>query len=81
MNAFLGQVQAFGFNFGPKGWMQCNGQLLAISENQPLYALLGTTYGGDGRVTFALPKLNPIGGSQGPNYFICVTGGEFPPRS
>ena len=52
---FLGQIAMVGFNFAPKGWMQCNGQLLLISEYQALFSLLGTTYGGDGRTTFALP--------------------------
>jgi microcystin-dependent protein len=45
------------FNFAPQGWAQCNGQLLPINQNQPLFALFGTTYGGDGRVNFALPDL------------------------
>lgn len=54
---FVGQIQAFGFNFAPRGWAQCNGQLLSISENSALYSLLGTTYGGDGKTTFGLPDL------------------------
>jgi microcystin-dependent protein len=54
---FLGQIEIFSFNFAPKGWVQCNGQLLPISQNQALFSLLGTTYGGDGRVNFALPDL------------------------
>lgn len=54
---FLGQIQAFGFNFPPRGWAQCDGQLLSIASNSALFSLLGTTYGGDGRVTFALPDL------------------------
>jgi microcystin-dependent protein len=57
MEPFLGQIQAFGFNFAPRGWAKCDGQLLAISQNQALFSLLGTTYGGDGRTTFALPDL------------------------
>lgn len=57
MNPFLGQIQAFGFNFAPRGWAMCNGQLLPISQNTALFSLLGTTYGGDGRTTFALPDL------------------------
>lgn len=57
MESFLGQIQAFGFNFAPRGWAFCDGQLLAISSNQALFSLLGTTYGGDGRTTFALPDL------------------------
>ncbi len=54
---FLGEVRIVGFNFAPKGWAFCNGQLLPINQNQALFALLGTTYGGDGRVNFALPNL------------------------
>ena len=57
MEPFLGQIQAFGFNFAPRGWALCNGQLLPISANTALFSLLGTTYGGDGRTTFALPDL------------------------
>jgi microcystin-dependent protein len=57
MEPFIGQIQAFGFNFAPRGWAQCNGQLLPISQNTALFSLLGTTYGGDGRTTFALPDL------------------------
>lgn len=54
---FLSQIQIFSFNFPPKGWALCNGQLLPINQNQALFSLLGTTYGGDGRVNFALPNL------------------------
>jgi microcystin-dependent protein len=54
---FLGQISITGFNFPPKGWALCNGQLLPINQNQALFSILGTTYGGDGRVTFALPDL------------------------
>ena len=54
---FIGEIRAFGFNFAPRGWAQCNGQLLQISQNTALFSLLGTTYGGDGRTTFALPDL------------------------
>ena len=54
---FLGQISITAFGFAPRGWAFCNGQLLPISQNQALFALLGTTYGGDGRVTFALPDL------------------------
>lgn len=54
---FLGEIKIVSFNFPPKGWALCNGQLLPINQNQALFALLGTTYGGDGRVTFALPNL------------------------
>ena len=54
---FIGQIQPFGFNFAPRGWARCDGQLLAISSNTALFSLLGTTYGGDGRTTFGLPDL------------------------
>lgn len=54
---FLGQIQAFAFQFAPKGWAQCNGQLLPIQQNAALFALLGTAFGGNGMTTFALPDL------------------------
>jgi microcystin-dependent protein len=54
---FLGQISMFSFGFAPRGWALCNGQLFPINQNQALFALLGTTYGGDGRVNFALPNL------------------------
>ena len=57
MEPFVGQIQPFGFNFPPRGWAQCDGTLLAISQNTALFSLLGTIYGGDGRTTFALPDL------------------------
>lgn len=57
MEPFLAQIIMFGGNFAPRGWAFCNGQLLAIAQNQALFSLLGTTYGGDGRTTFGLPDL------------------------
>jgi microcystin-dependent protein len=54
---FLAEIRIVSFNFAPKGWAQCNGQLLPINQNQALFSLLGTTYGGDGQVNFALPDL------------------------
>jgi microcystin-dependent protein len=54
---FLAEIRIFSFGFPPKGWTLCNGQLLPINQNQALFSLLGTTYGGDGRVNFALPNL------------------------
>ncbi len=54
---FLGEVKIISWNFPPKGWTFCNGQLLPINQNQALFSILGTTYGGDGRVTFGLPNL------------------------
>ncbi len=56
-NNFLGEIRPFGGNFAPRTWAFCNGQLLSIAQNNALFALLGTTYGGDGTTTFALPNL------------------------
>src|SRR2546425_4239312 len=65
---FLGEIKIISWNFAPKGWSFCNGQLLPINQNQALFSILGTTYGGDGRQTFALPDLRgraPIHQGQG----------------
>lgn len=80
MEPFLGTIQLFGFLFPPKGWMTCEGQTLSIAEHTTLYSLLGDRYGGDGRVTFALPNLK--GAEPLPNmiYYIAITG-QYPPRS
>ena len=69
MNPFIGEIAMFGGNFAPRNWAFCNGQLLAISQNTALFSILGTTYGGDGRTTFALPDLRgraPIHAGRGP---------------
>jgi microcystin-dependent protein len=69
MDPFLGEIRLFGGNFAPRGWMLCNGDMLAISEHDALYSLLGTAFGGDGVVTFALPNLQsriPVHQFQGP---------------
>jgi len=66
---FLAEVRIFPCNFAPKGWATCDGQIMAISQNTALFSLVGTTYGGDGRVTFALPNLQgrtPVQPGQGP---------------
>lgn len=66
---FIGEVKLFGFNFAPKGYATCQGQILSIAQNTALFSLLGTTYGGNGQTTFALPDLQgraPIGQGQGP---------------
>jgi microcystin-dependent protein len=66
---FIGQVTIFAGNFAPRGWAICDGRLLSIAQNSALFAILGTTYGGDGQVTFALPDLRgraPIGTGNGP---------------
>ncbi len=66
---YVGEIRMFAGNFPPSGWMFCDGQLLAISENETLFQLIGTTYGGDGQSTFALPNLQsriPIHAGSGP---------------
>lgn len=66
---FLGEIRMFGGNFAPFGWAFCDGQLLSISDNDALFALLGTTYGGDGQTTFGVPDLRgrcPVGFGSGP---------------
>ena len=74
---FIGEVKIASFAFAPRGWALCNGQLLPINQNQALFSLLGTTYGGDGRVTFALPNLQgrvPI--HTGDGHTLGERGGE-----
>jgi microcystin-dependent protein len=74
---FLSEIRIMSFNFPPKGWAECNGQLLPINQNQALFALLGTTYGGNGQTTFALPDLRgrtPI--HVGPGHILGQQGGE-----
>src|SRR5471032_757110 len=81
MDPFVAEIRVFPFNFAPTGWALCDGQILPISQNTALFSLLGTTYGGDGRSTFALPNLNgltPLGQGQGPglsDYVLGQTGG------
>jgi microcystin-dependent protein len=79
---FVAEIRLFPFNFAPKGWAFCNGQLLPISQNTALFSLLGTTYGGDGRSTFGLPNLQGSAAmhqGQGPGLsqrFLGETGGQ-----
>src|SRR3954465_7368963 len=75
---FLGEIKLTAFNYPPKGWAFCNGQLLAINQNQALFSLLGTMYGGNGQTNFALPDLRgrtPI--SFGQNTIGSAGGAEF----
>ena len=58
MDPILGQIMAIAFTYVPKGWLPCDGRLMSIAQNSALFSLLGTTYGGDGVTTFALPNLN-----------------------
>jgi len=95
-NPFLGQIEMFGGNFAPRNWAFCDGTLLAISSNTALFSILGTTYGGDGRTTFALPDLRgrvPIHEGNGPGlptytlgqksgqHQLTLTAGQMPSHS
>jgi microcystin-dependent protein len=78
---FLAEVRIVAFNFAPRGWAFCDGQILPINQNQSLYSLLGTTYGGDGHTSFALPDLRGrspmhVGSSNGTNHRQGEKGGE-----
>src|SRR5882757_6308553 len=81
-NQFVAEVRIFPFNFAPKGWAFCNGQLLPLSQNTALFSLLGTTYGGDGKSNFALPNMQgnaPMHPGQGPGlslHDLGETGGS-----
>jgi len=77
---FVGEIRLFAGNFPPDGWQFCDGQLMAISQSEVLFNLIGTTYGGDGQITFALPDMRgrvPVhqGGSGGSNYVVGQAGG------
>lgn len=81
-NPYIGEIRMFAGSFAPAGWAFCDGQLMPISENDALFTLIGTTYGGDGQETFALPNLSsrvPVHSGQGPgisqNYQLGETGG------
>lgn len=88
---FLAEIRIFGFNFAPRGWAFCDGQILPINQNQSLYALLGTTYGGDGRTTFALPDLRGrtpvhvgdghVQGQRAGQEQVILTAGQMPAHS
>lgn len=79
---FVAEIRMFAGNFAPRGWASCDGQILPISQNTALFSLLGTTYGGDGKSTFALPNFQgsaPMGQGQGPGLssrFLGEIGGE-----
>lgn len=96
MVPFLAQIQTYGFNFAPRGWTLCNGQLLPISQNTAVFSLVGTTYGGDGRTTFGVPDLrgrSMVGVGSGPGLqhrswgqrgganFVNITMNQMPAHS
>ena len=70
---FLSEIRIMSFNFAPKGWAQCNGQLLPINQNQALFSLLGTTYGGNGTTNFAVPDMRALAPNH-MTYSICYAG-------
>lgn len=77
---FIGEIRMFAGNFAPRSWAFCWGQLLSVSENDALFALIGTTYGGDGVTTFALPDLRgriPVGQGQGPGLSNRIIGQRY----
>ena len=74
---YVGECRLVGFNFAPAGWAICQGQIVPISENETLYNLIGTTYGGDGQSTFQLPDLQGRAGvHQGPGFVMAQKGGQ-----
>ena len=85
---FLSEIRMFGFGWPPRGWAECDGQILSINQNQSLYSLLGTAYGGDGRTSFALPNMRsrtPIGefsnldfGKHGGTEYVTLTSAQMP---
>jgi len=80
METYIGQIELLPFSFAPQGWAACEGQLLQISDNEVLFQLIGTTFGGDGTDTFALPDLR--GKEPTPDLHYCIaTEGIFPPQS
>ncbi|QXI28710.1 phage tail protein [Pseudomonas vanderleydeniana] len=77
MEVFVGTIQMFGFNYAPRGWALCNGQILSLAQNQVLFALIGTYYGGNGTTNFGLPNLQsrqPVGFGTGPGLSPRVIG-------
>lgn len=80
MEPFLGQIELFPYQFAPRFWMACQGQTLPIVENQALFSLLGTTFGGDGRTTFGLPDMTGKAPVEGTAYYIAIEG-IYPSRN
>jgi len=74
MDHYIGEIKLFSFNFVPSGWILCEGQILAVDQNPALFSILGATYGGDGRTTFAVPKLRGKGPTPYTHYCIALQG-------
>lgn len=81
MDAYIGTICLFPYDFVPKNWARCEGQQMVLSQFTPLFSILGTKYGGNGRTTFALPKIAPIKLSNDCLLHYCINlRGIFPPR-
>lgn len=79
MEGFLGEIRVFAGNFAPKGWHFCDGTQFNVKGNEGLFSILGAQYGGDGRTTFQIPKLEPLLPNKRCSFIICVVG-KFPAR-
>ena len=80
MEPFIGQITLFPYTFAPQGWAACEGQMIPIAQNPALFSLMGTTFGGDGQTTFALPDLRDKAPIAGMAYYIALVG-VFPART
>lgn len=80
MDPLLGDIELFPYGFAPAHWMECAGQILGISQNQALYSLIGTTFGGNGTTTFMLPNIPEDKCPYGMRYYICIQG-MYPSRN
>jgi microcystin-dependent protein len=74
MDYYIGQIAIFPYNFVPMGWMLCNGQQLAVMQNQALFSLIGIKFGGNGQTNFNLPNLQGAECLPGTGYYICISG-------
>jgi microcystin-dependent protein len=77
---YIGEVRTFAFTYAPTGWAACDGSLHPIAQQQALFSLLGTTYGGDGVSSFALPKIAGLAASDAEIGYYIATEGAYPPR-
>ena len=80
MEPFLGEIRLFPYSYAPRGWVACDGQTLQITQNTALFSLLGTTFGGDGRTTFALPDLRGKAPFTGQGGYCIAMQGAYPAR-
>ena len=81
MEPYLGEIRLFAGNFAPRGWALCEGQILAIAQNEALFSILGTNYGGDGRVDFCLPTIAPVKSNGSDIKYIIALVGVMPSRT